>query len=88
MTHRRSLIERMYRASLALYPRAFRDRVKARGILTAGGLGPFENAGFRIGHMGDIRIADVDRTLDAVKAALNEMRATEVPSRSATASVS
>ena len=26
MTHRRSLIERMYRASLALYPHAFRDR--------------------------------------------------------------
>jgi aspartate aminotransferase-like enzyme len=56
-------------------PRAFRDRVKARGILTAGGLGPFENAGFRIGHMGDIRIADVERTLDAVSIALDEVGA-------------
>ena len=69
-------------------PRRFRDRIKARGILTAGGLGPYESTGFRIGHMGDIRLADVDRTLDAVKAALNEMRATELPSPSATVSVS
>jgi aspartate aminotransferase-like enzyme len=73
---------------IGVEPRPFRDRIKARGILTAGGLGPYESTGFRIGHMGDIRIADVDRTLDAVKSALNEIRATEVPSRSATASVS
>ena len=55
-------------------PRPFRERVKARGILTAGGLGPYETTGFRIGHMGDIRIADVERTLDAVRAALADMR--------------
>jgi aspartate aminotransferase-like enzyme len=53
-------------------PRAVRERIKARGILTAGGLGPFESIGFRIGHMGDIRMADVERTLDALKLALGE----------------
>jgi len=53
-------------------PRAVRERVKARGILVAGGLGPYESLGFRIGHMGDIRIPDVERTLDAVKLALDE----------------
>ena len=53
-------------------PKAFRDRIKARGILTAAGLGPFAAHGFRIGHMGDIRMPDVDRTLDAVRDALRE----------------
>jgi aspartate aminotransferase-like enzyme len=53
-------------------PKAFRDRIKARGILTAAGLGPFAGRGFRIGHMGDIRMADVERTLGAVRDALRE----------------
>jgi aspartate aminotransferase-like enzyme len=53
-------------------PKRFRDHIKSLGILTAAGLGPFEKTGFRIGHMGDIRMADVDRTLDAVSAALGE----------------
>ena len=51
-------------------PKAFRDRIKARGILTAAGLGPYASRGFRIGHMGDIRMADVERTIDAVREAL------------------
>jgi len=51
-------------------PKPFRDSIKARGILTAAGLGPFEASGFRIGHMGDIRATDIDRTLGAVRAAL------------------
>ena len=50
--------------------KAFRDSIKSRGILTAAGLGPFEATGFRIGHMGDIRATDIDRTLGAVRAAL------------------
>ncbi len=56
-------------------PKAFRDRIKARGILTAAGLGPYASRGFRIGHMGDIRMADVERTLDAVGDALHETAA-------------
>ena len=56
-------------------PRGLRDRIKARGILTAGGLGPFEPVGFRIGHMGDIRMTDVERTLDALRRSLDEVRA-------------
>jgi serine---pyruvate transaminase len=53
-------------------PKPFRDLIKARGILTAAGLGQFEPKGFRIGHMGDIRLADVERTLAAVSEALQE----------------
>jgi Serine-pyruvate aminotransferase/archaeal aspartate aminotransferase len=53
-------------------PKPFRDSIKAAGILTAAGLGPYEQTGFRIGHMGDIRLADVDRTLDAVRLALRD----------------
>jgi aspartate aminotransferase-like enzyme len=53
-------------------PKPLRDRIKARGILTAAGLGPYEATGFRIGHMGDIRMADVERTLGALSEALRE----------------
>jgi alanine-glyoxylate transaminase/serine-glyoxylate transaminase/serine-pyruvate transaminase len=55
-------------------PPAVRDGLRARGILTAAGLGPFRAAGFRIGHMGDIRLADVDRTLDALRDVMAELR--------------
>jgi aspartate aminotransferase-like enzyme len=48
-------------------PASVRDGLKARGILTAAGLGRFQTEGFRIGHMGDIRLDDVDRTLDALR---------------------
>ena len=53
-------------------PKAVRDALKAEGILTAAGMGPYLDTAFRIGHMGDIRMADVDRTL----AALGEVLAT------------
>jgi aspartate aminotransferase-like enzyme len=53
-------------------PKPLRDRIKARGILTAAGLGPYDATGFRIGHMGDIRMADVERTLTALSEALRE----------------
>jgi aspartate aminotransferase-like enzyme len=53
-------------------PKAFRDHITARGILTAAGLGPYASRGFRIGHMGDIRMADVERTLGAVREALRD----------------
>lgn len=48
-------------------PAALRDGLKARGILTAAGLGRFQPGGFRIGHMGDIRLDDVERTLAALR---------------------
>jgi aspartate aminotransferase-like enzyme len=48
-------------------PAAVRDGLKERGIYTAGGLGPFQSNGFRIGHMGDIRLEDVERTLVALR---------------------
>ncbi len=51
-------------------PKPFRDSIKAAGILTASGLGAFEASGFRIGHMGDIRAEDVERTIAAVRDAL------------------
>jgi serine---pyruvate transaminase len=48
-------------------PRAIRDALKARGIWTAAGLAKYERVGFRIGHMGDIRLDDVERTLSALR---------------------
>ena len=47
-------------------PSRVRDGLKARGILTAGALEHYQSSAFRIGHMGDIRPADVERTLDAL----------------------
>jgi aspartate aminotransferase-like enzyme len=55
-------------------PKAIRDGLKARGILTAAGMGPYVATGFRIGHMGDIRMPDVERTLSALGEVLAELR--------------
>ena len=49
---------------------SIRDRLRDQGILVAVGLGPFEGRSVRIGHMGDIRPADVERTLAALSGAL------------------
>lgn len=49
-----------------LPPSKVRDGLKARGILTAAALEHYQPTAFRIGHMGDIRPADVQRTLDAL----------------------
>jgi serine---pyruvate transaminase len=55
-------------------PKAIRDPLEARGILTAAGLGAqFEGSAFRIGHMGDIRLADVERTLVALAEVLGAL---------------
>jgi aspartate aminotransferase-like enzyme len=56
-------------------PKEIRDGIRARGILTAGGLGNYKESSFRIGHMGDIRVADVDRTLIALADTLAELKA-------------
>ena len=55
-------------------PKALRDAIKSRAILTAAGLGRYQSTGFRIGHMGDIRVADVERTIAAVGEALAEVQ--------------
>jgi len=54
----------------ALSPGTLREKLKARGILTAAGLGRFQTTAFRIGHMGDIRMSDIERTLGALADAL------------------
>jgi aspartate aminotransferase-like enzyme len=56
-----------------LTPAVVRDGLKARGILTASGLSRFQPTAFRIGHMGDIRLADVERTLGALAEILAPM---------------
>jgi aspartate aminotransferase-like enzyme len=55
-------------------PTAVRDALKRRGILTAAGQGDYASTSFRIGHMGDMRIEDVDRTVVALGEALGEFR--------------
>ena len=57
-------------------PAEVRNGLKARGILTAAGLGNYQPSGFRIGHMGDIRMADVERTLSALADVLSEVPVT------------
>ena len=64
-------------------PSTVRDGLKARGIYTAGALGRFQSSGFRIGHMGDIRMPDVERALAALRDVLASLpsaeRASAVP---------
>jgi aspartate aminotransferase-like enzyme len=55
-------------------PSAIRDALRSRGIMIAAGLGSYIPKGFRIGHLGDIRPADVNRTLDALEEVLGELR--------------
>jgi aspartate aminotransferase-like enzyme len=47
-------------------PARIREQLKTRGILVGPGLRRYEPTCFRIGHMGDIRPADVHRTMDAL----------------------
>jgi aspartate aminotransferase-like enzyme len=55
-------------------PKDLRNGMRLRGVLTAGGLGKYRDTAFRIGHMGDIRLADVERTLTALAETLAELR--------------
>ena len=54
-------------------PALVREKMKARGIEIAGALGPYAGSAFRIGHMGDIRPADVERTLAVLSDVLTEI---------------
>lgn len=71
------------RAPEGIAPKAIRDAMRARGILLAGGLGAYTNTSFRIGHMGDIRTADVERTCAELAEVLAELSAdaTRAPAR-------
>jgi aspartate aminotransferase-like enzyme len=51
-------------------PQELRDALEAQGVLVAEALGPYAPSAFRIGHMGDIRLEDVDRTFDLIAAFL------------------
>ena len=53
-------------------PQTLRTRLKAQGILIAGGLGPYAQTSIRIGHMGDIRPADVNHTLETLQQILSD----------------
>lgn len=54
-------------------PKDVRDGLKAQGILTASAMGEYESAAIRIGHMGDIRRGDVERTLVALGGVLDAL---------------
>jgi aspartate aminotransferase-like enzyme len=57
-----------------LAPDVIRDGLKRRGILTAAALEHYQPTAFRIGHMGDIRPADVEATMAAVREIIVESR--------------
>jgi len=61
-------------APAGVSPKDLRNGMRVRGVLTAGGLGKYRDSSFRIGHMGDIRLADVERTLTALAETLAELR--------------
>ena len=55
-------------------PSRIRDGLRQRGIVVAEGLGKHSGNSIRIGHMGDIRPDDVERTCDALAAVVAEQR--------------
>jgi aspartate aminotransferase-like enzyme len=55
-------------------PKLLRDALMRHGILVAEGLGVYGGHCIRIGHMGDIRVSDVERTCDTIEALLGEPR--------------
>ena len=62
-------------APAGVAPKAIRAALEERGILVAEGLGPYDATAFRIGHMGDIRMADIERTLAGLGEVLSHRRA-------------
>lgn len=52
---------------------AFRGAMASRGVVVAGALGPIAGKAFRVGHMGNIGPAEIEQTLDAMRAALAAM---------------
>ena len=62
-----------------LPPDQLRDGLKRRGILTAAALEHYQRTAFRIGHMGDIRPADVEATMAAVREIVVDRRGRGAP---------
>ena len=61
--------------SVVLYPAdiddaAFRGQMAARGVVVAAALGPVAGKAFRVGHMGSIGYAEIERTLDVIEGSL------------------
>jgi len=54
-------------------PGTLRARIREAGIQIAGGLGAYKDSGIRIGHMGDIRMEDVERTLGILEQATHAL---------------
>jgi aspartate aminotransferase-like enzyme len=50
---------------------ALKSRVRDAGIQIAAGLGPYKPTCIRIGHMGDIRMEDVELAMDALEEAVS-----------------
>lgn len=46
---------------------AFRADLASRGVVVAPALGPVAGKAFRVGHMGNATLDDIDRTLDALR---------------------
>ena len=49
---------------------AFRREAYRRGVTLAGGLGPVAGKAFRVGHMGNIGVAEIAATLETIEASL------------------
>ncbi len=49
-----------------LPPETIRAEMKKRGYTLGGGYGIWKDTTFRIGHMGDIPLADLEAMLDAL----------------------
>lgn len=61
--------------SLISYPKgvndaAFRTAVAQQGVVIAGSLGPIAGQAFRVGHMGNIGIEEICKTLEAIELGL------------------
>jgi aspartate aminotransferase-like enzyme len=49
-----------------LPPETIRSEMKQRGYTLGGGYGEWKDTTFRIGHMGDISVADLEAMLDVL----------------------
>jgi len=62
-----------------MVPEDVRDALEAHGVLVAEALGPFAASAFRIGHMGDIRLPDLERTFEALGVVLADRAVARTP---------